>query len=57
MTRERFSGFLVGLVLATLAYQLMDGMTGLRLQLHQAVPLLRDIRAELLRAAAGAKDE
>lgn len=57
MTRERFSGFLVGLVLATLAYQLMDGMTGLRLQLHQAVPLLRDIRSELLRAAAGAKDE
>ena len=53
----RVTGFLVGALVAVMAFQLIYTLKNLHLTLQVAMPVLRDIRHELLSAAAGAKDD
>lgn len=51
------TGFLVGAVVAVALFQLLYAVKSLHLSVRYAMPVLRDIRHELLSAAAGAKDD
>lgn len=54
---QRLVGFLAGAMMAVVLFQLLYAVKALRLSIQYAMPVLKDIRHELLSAAAGAEDD